>query len=168
MRIKEILTEAHHSIILTMPIGPWKVQIDSHAYATLPARNIPLENFTNMISYMCYLPDVLPTIPVGRGAYFQDTNTAISIYVTRVADNVVRVETVLDRTMKPKQPLFRRPVPAPDMKNLKPVDYSAIKADVQARGRDAVSQDLEKTLQPITPVNRAERRKFAKVMRRLK
>lgn len=168
MKINEILTEAHHSILLTLPIGPWKVQIDSHAYATLPARNIPLENFTNMISYMCYLPDVLPTIPVGRGAYFQDTNTAISIYVTRVSDNVVRVETVLDRTMKPKQPLFRRPVPAPDMKNLKPVDYGSMKADVQARGRDAVSQDIEKNLQPIMPVNRAERRKFAKVMRRLK
>jgi hypothetical protein len=168
MRLKEIISEAHHSILVTMPIGPWKVQIDSHAYATLPARNIPLENFTNMISYMCFLPDVLPTIPVGKGAYFQDTNTAISIYVTRVSNNVIRVETVLDRTMKPKQPLFRRAVPAPDMTNIKPVDYGSLKADVKARGRDAVSQDIEKNLQPIMPVNRAERRKFSKLMRRLK
>jgi hypothetical protein len=168
MKIQEILTEAHHSILVTMPIGPWKVQIDTHAYATLPARDIPLENFTNMISYMCYLPDVLPTIPVGRGAYFQDTNTAISIYVTRVANNVIRVETVLDRTMKPKQPLFRRSVPAPDMKNIKPVDYGSIRDAVKTQGRDAVSQDMEKNLQPLMPVNRAERRKFSKVMRRLK
>lgn len=167
MKIKEIIFEAHHSIIATFPSSKWKVEIDSHAMVSQVDRNIPLHQFTNMITYMCSLPDVLPTIPVGRGAYFQDTNTRVSIYVTRTADKTVRVETVLSPTMKPKAPLFRRPVPAWTPKGYKPDDYGTMQADIQARGRDAVSQDLEQ-IKPFMPVNRQQRRQFAKQMRRFK
>lgn len=171
MRINEILTEAHHGILMTLPFGPWKVQLDSHAYATIPYRKIPLESFIGIVSYMCSLPDVLPTIPIGKGAYFQDTNTAISIYVTRVAENVVRVETVLDRTMKPKQPLFRRPVPhwepEPGVKRTDPKVMQAMQKLAQERGRDAVAQDAE-LIQPLTMMNRAQRREFEKKLRRSK
>ena len=165
MKVHEILLEAHHSILTTFPAGPWKVEIDSHATVSLADRNIPLHKFTAMITYMCSLPDVLPTVPVGRGAYFQDTNTRISIYVTRTADKTVRVETVLSPTMAPKAPLFRRPVPDWQPKGRKPNDLPAMQADIKARGRDAVSQDLEQ-LRPLMPVNREQRRQFAKKMRR--
>jgi hypothetical protein len=171
MKIQEILTEAHHGVLMTLPFGPWQVQIDSHAYATIPHRGIPLESFVGIVSYMCSLPDVLPTIPVGKGAYFQDTNTAISIYVTRVADDTVRVETVLDRTMKPKQPLFRRPVPHwspnPAKKRVTDKTMQAIQKTTQQRGRDAVAQDAE-LIQPLTVMNRAQRREFEKKLRRSK
>jgi hypothetical protein len=167
MKVREILNEAHHSIIATFPAGPWKVEIDSHAIVSQVDRNIPLSAFTAMITYMCSLPDVLPTIPVGRGAYFQDINTRISIYVTRTADKTVRVETVLSPTMAPKAPLFRRSVPAWQPKDRQPDDLTPMRADIKARGRDAVSQDLEQ-LKPLMPVNREQRRQFAKQMRRVK
>jgi hypothetical protein len=167
MKINEILTEAHHSIMASFPAGAWKVEIDSHAMVSQVDRNIPLHKFTSIITYMCSLPDVLPTIPVGRGAYFQDTNTRISVYVTRTADKTVRVETVLSPDMKPKAPLFRRPVPDWQPKGYKPDNLTPMQADIKARGRDAVSQDLEQ-LRPLMPVNRAQRRQFAKTMRRFK
>jgi hypothetical protein len=167
MKVHEILNEAHHSILTTFPAGPWKVEIDSHAVVSRAERNIPLHIFTAIITYMCSLPDVLPTIPVGRGAYFQDTNTRISIYVTRTADKTVRVETVLSPAMRPKAPLFRRPVPAWQPKGHKPDDLAPMQADIKARGRDAVSQDLEQ-LKPLMPVNREQRRQFDKIMRRVK
>ena len=167
MKVHEILNEAHHSILTSFLAGPWKVEIDSHALVSRAERNIPLHTFTAIITYMCSLPDVLPTIPVGRGAYFQDTNTRISIYVTRTADKTVRVETVLSPSMRPKAPLFRRPVPAWQPKVHKPDDLAPMQADIKARGRDAVSQDLEQ-LKPLMPVNREQRRQFDKIMRRVK
>jgi hypothetical protein len=166
MRFKEIISEAHHSILSTTRIGPWNVQFDSHAFVTIADRNIPPEQYTNIVTYMCFLPDVLPTIPVGRGAYFQDTNTKISVYVTRVSVDTVRVETVLGPDMPPKPPLFRRPVPPSSVKHKK-LDLSRLRADTQARGRDAVSQDMEK-LQPMVPRNREERRRLDKAMRRFR
>ena len=167
MKVHEIINEAHHSILASFPAGPWKVEIDSHAMVSQVDRNIPLHIFTAIITYMCSLPDVLPTIPVGRGAYFQDTNTRISIYVTRTADKTIRVETVLSPAMMPKAPLFRRPVPAWQPKSRQPDDLAPMQADIKARGRDAVSQDLEQ-LKPLMPVNREQRRQFAKQMRRVK
>jgi hypothetical protein len=167
MKVHEIINEAHHSILASFPAGPWKVEIDSHAMVSQVDRNIPLHIFTAIITYMCSLPDVLPTIPVGRGAYFQDTNTRISIYVTRTADKTIRVETVLSPAMMPKSPLFRRPVPAWQPKGRQPDDLAPMQADIKARGRDAVSQDLEQ-LKPLMPVNREQRRQFAKQMRRVK
>jgi hypothetical protein len=168
MKVSDIITEAHHSIMATRTIGQWTVQIDSHAFVSAIDRNVPMEVFSSMISYMCFLPDVLPTIPVGRGAYFQDTNTKISLYVTRIANNTIRIDTVLAPTMKPKAPLFRREIPAMKLKpSQKPMDTSQLRSKTKTLGRDAVSQDIEQ-LTPLLPANREQRRLFAKKMRRLK
>jgi hypothetical protein len=166
MKISEIILEAHHSILATTKIGPWNVQFDSHAFASIANRGIPPEDYTNIASYMCFLPDVFPTVPVGRGAYFQDTNTRISIYATRVTKDTIRIETVLGPDMQPKPPLFRRPVPPSTVKHKNPLDLSQLRARTQVLGRDAVSQELEK-IKPLMPVNRAERRKFSKFAKKI-
>jgi hypothetical protein len=168
MRAKEITQKpkAHHSILMTLPCGAWKAQLDSHAYVTIPYRGIPLEKFVNIINHMCAYPDVLPTIPIGRGAYFQDTNSKISVYVTRISTDTIRIETVLDPSMRPKPPLFRRPVPAwqPTGKRLDPAVAKSLQAQTQAQGRDAASQQAE-LMKPLIPVNRAERRALSRAVR---
>lgn len=166
MKITEIINEAHHSIAGTFKIGPWTIYFDSHALVSVAHKEVSLADFTNIVSYSCTLPDVYPTIPIGKGAYFQDVNTMISIYVTRLSRFELRVETVLPKTQIPKPPMFRRPVPPASFKDNKRVGatLASLKADSLVRGRDAVSQDMEKNL--ATPKNRAERRQLDKLMRR--
>jgi hypothetical protein len=148
MKITEIITEAHHSRLVTHKMGDWTVHFDSHLMATIPDRQIPLEDVVNITTYACLrYADELRTIPRGKGAYFQDTNTLISIYIRRNQHypNEITVETVLSPDMKPTPPLFRRPIPSHgltiDKQHQKTMDY--YRQQTQARGRDAVSQDLE-------------------------
>ena len=146
MKIQDII-EAHHSRLITHQMGDWTVHFDSHLMATIPDRRIPLADVVNIISYACLLVPELKTIPRGKGAYFQDTNTLISIYIRRNQHypNELTVETVLSPDMRPTPPLFRRSVPPHDMKvpkgHDKMMDYYHKKS--QQYGRDAVSQDLE-------------------------
>ena len=147
MKIKEVVTEAHHSRLISKKIGEWTVHLDSHLMATIPARRIPLEDVVNIIDYACLEVPELKTIPRGKGAYFQDTNTNLSIYIRRNQHypDQITIETVLSPDMTPSPPLFRRAVPAHDFKFNKKhqerMDYYYQQA--QERGRDAVSQDLE-------------------------
>ena len=147
MKIKEVVTEAHHSRLISKKIGEWTVHLDSHLMATIPARRIPLADVVNLINYACLEVPELKTIPRGKGAYFQDTNTNLSIYIRRNQHypDQITIETVLSPDMTPTPPLFRRSVPAHDFKMNKThqerMDYYHQQA--QERGRDAVSQDLE-------------------------
>lgn len=170
MKITEIVLEAHHYVHKTIQIGSWTVHLDSHAIVSAAHRNVPFEVLTNIISYLCFMPDVLPTFPVGRGAYFQDTNTLVSIFVKRISENDVRIETVLGSDMKPKPPLFRRPVPANTKSapaNLKQIEKHLHKAS-QEQGRDAVSQDIESGAHFAKNLNREQRRRLEKIQRRSK
>lgn len=168
MKSYEFLKEAHHSIVATSKIGPWNVQIDSHAMVTLPERDISVATFSNIITHMCFMPNLLDSIPIGRGAYFQDTNSLVSLYLTRVGGDTIRVETALSPDMKPKPPLFRRPVPVSTIKSSKKDKEAAklIRAKTLSHGRDAVSQDFEKNMS--TPLNREQRRSMQKRIRRSK
>jgi len=148
MLVNEIITEAHHSRLATQKIGPWTVHFDSHLMATIPARQISLPDITNIITYACITCAAdLKTIPRGAGAFFQDTNTLISIYIRRNQHypDQLTIETVLSPEMTPKPPLFRRPVPPHNMKINKNDEkrMAYYHQQVQLRGRDAVSQDLE-------------------------
>ncbi len=170
MKILEIIQEAHHSIINTIKMGRWTVHLDSHAMVSVAHKGVSLEHFSNIISYSCFLPNVYETVPIGKGVFFQDVNTMISIYVHRLAENELRVETVLPPSEIPKPPMFRRPVPITDQKPTSKITKSmnAMRAASQERGRDAVSQDLEKLAPIYQNLNREERRKMYKMMRRSK
>ena len=169
MRASEFITEAHHSIMKTMTIGSWRVLIDSHAVVSMTARNVSPITFSNIITYACIYPDVAATIPIGKGAYVQDTNTLVSVYLYRLSENEIRVETVLGPDMKPKSPMFRRPIPSTTRKTSpimqQNLDYMARQA--QQYGRDAVSQKLA-TIAPYSNLNRADRRAFNRVVKRKK
>jgi hypothetical protein len=169
MKISEIITEAHHSILTTINIEPWRVQIDTHAFANMAARGISLRNFTSIVSYACTFPDILDTIPIGKGAFFQDINTMISVYLHRLSENEIRVETVLSPDMKPKPPMFRRPVPIDNRKDDPKIQrkQAFIAQKVQQQGVDAVSQKLS-TIGPISTMNRANRREFSRFLKRKK
>lgn len=173
MRAKEFITEAHHSIMKTFPIGKWKVLLDSHAFVSVATRNIPMRNFTNIITYACIYPDIVDTIPIGKGAYFQDVNTMISVYLHRLSENEIRVETVLSPDMKPKPPMFRRPVPI----NTEKEDPTVIKGqELMAKrvqqhgpeGRDVVSKEIESDITPWLNLGRAERRALDRKLKRKK
>lgn len=191
MKVKDIITEAHHSILITEKIGKWTVHIDSHALASIPERNVSLGDVVNILNFFCkYVPEI-DTIPRGKGAYVQDTNTLISLYIRRSKNYPTELilETVLSPSMKPSPPLFRRSVPptpddmkdSPELKST----MAATRRQTLTRGRDAVSQDLE-TLKPKInamklskqydspqsnsepPLNREQRRAMAKMMRKQK
>jgi hypothetical protein len=169
MRASEFITEAHHSILKTMTIGQWRVLIDSHAVVSMAARNVSPITFSNIITYACIYPDIAATIPIGKGAYVQDTNTLVSVYIHRLSENEIRVETVLGPDMKPKSPMFRRPIPSTTRKTSpimqQNLDYMSRQA--QQYGRDAVSQKLA-TIAPYSNLNRADRRAFNRVVKRKK
>jgi hypothetical protein len=167
MKIQEVIQEAHHSIVKTITIDPWSLQVDSHAIATAADRSIPLHTLTNIVSFACAIPGLFDTVPVGRGAYFQDTNTGISVYIHRLSDRVLRWETVLSPGMRPKPPLFRRPVPASQLKPQADVDrnQARMRQQTQQRGRDSVSQDLAQ-VSPLLQLNRADRRALGRKLKK--
>lgn len=171
MRANEFITEAHHHRVLTHKIGKWTVHFDSHLMATIPARDIPLEFAIYMINYVFWnIPDI-DTIPRGKGAYIQDTNSLVSIYIKRSQSYPTEftVETILAPSMKPTPPLFRRPVP-PNPKfsqdNKKQKEKMAkFKKDAEERGRDAVSQDLSQSMDNFKKLNRKQRREFLRAVK---
>ena len=113
MRAQEFITEAHHHRIASQELGQWTVHIDSHALVTIADRDIQLGDVINILTFACkYVPE-LKTIPRGKGAYFQDTNSLVSIYIRRSEHypNELTLETVLGPKMAPSPPLFRRSVP---------------------------------------------------------
>jgi hypothetical protein len=172
MRAQEFLTEAHHARLATHKAGRYTVHIDSHFLATTAARNIPLRFISRFINYTFIMIPEIETIPRGKGAYVQDTNSLISIYIRRSNSYPLEftVETVLSPDMKPTPPFFRRSFPFTP--NEYKTDPRTIKAqtkmakDVEQRGRDAVSRDLEDM--PFKPqlINRQQRRALAKQARR--
>lgn len=173
MRAIEFIVEAHHSIIKTMTIGPWQVQIDSHAFVSMVARGVSPLDFSNIVTYACVYPDIVDTIPIGKGAYFQDVNTMISVYLHRLGENEIRVETVLGPDMKPKPPMFRRPVPVNTTK-LDPKikqGQDALAKRIQQHGpegRDVVSKEIETDVTPWLNLGRAERRALNRKLKRKK
>lgn len=173
MRASEFITEAHHSILKTITIGAWKVQIDSHAFVSMTARGVSPLDFSNIVTYACIYPDIVDTIPIGKGAYFQDVNTMISVYLHRLGEREIRVETVLGPDMKPKPPMFRRPVPinkmALDPKIKQGQEWMAKRINQQGpEGRDNVSKEIETDIAPIMNLNRADRREFMRKLKRKK
>jgi len=185
MRAREFTTEAHHYRMATQKMGNWKVHLDSHAVVTMADRDIDSGSVINILGFACRNVPELGTIPLGKGAYFQDTNTLISLYLKR-SDHYpdeITLETVLSPDMRPTPPLFRRPVPpAPrDMQDnaLVRANKQAMKQKTQARGRDAVSQDIESMMPtlkasmnqppaPDAPLNREQRRAWSKYLQKNK
>jgi hypothetical protein len=170
MRASEFITEAHHSILKTMTIGSWNVLIDSHAVVSMASRGVSPIDFSNIITYACIYPDIAATIPVGKGAYFQDVNTMVSIYLHRLGENQLRIETVLGPDMKPKPPMFRRPVPNTINKKVSAKfqqSQDKMAQAVQKYGRDAVSQEMS-TYAPLLSMNRADRRALMRSAKRKK
>ena len=182
MRADEFLNEAHHHRIITRQIGTWTVHIDTHLIATIADRDIVVGDVVNILSFACrYVPE-LKTIPLGKGAYFQDTNTLVSLYLKRSQHypNEITLETVLSPTQAPTPPLFRRSVPQHDMPDTPKIKAGKemMRQYTQTLGRDAVSQDLE-TLAPKinakqyytapeteVPLNREQRRALNKYLRK--
>jgi len=169
MRASEFITEAHHSILKTITIGPWRVQIDTHAVVSMASRGVSPIDLSNIITYACVFPDIAATVPIGKGAYFQDINTMVSVYFHRLGENEIRIETVLGPDMKPKPPLFRRSVPTTNRKvDAKFQQNQSIMAqDVQKYGRDAISQKIS-AIAPVLSMNRADRRAFDRSIKRKK
>jgi hypothetical protein len=172
MRAKEFITEAHHSILKTLRIGPWIAHIDSHAVVSMTTRNISPLDFSNIVTYACMFPNILDTIPIGKGAYFQDVNTMISVYLHRLSVDEIRVETVLSPSMKPTPPMFRRPVPISNRKLDPKVKQAQEKMAQRIQqygpdGRDIVSQEIS-TLTPVLNLNRADRREYSRFVKRKK
>ena len=64
MRANEFISEAHHSILKTVTIGPWSVQIDTHAVASMASRGVSPSDFSDIVNYACKSPDTLNTIPI--------------------------------------------------------------------------------------------------------
>lgn len=185
MRANEFVTEAHHYRMITQKMGPWTVHIDSHAFVTVADRGIGLADVVNILSFACFNVPELKTIPRGKGAYFQDTNTLISLYIKRSDHypNELTLETVLSPDMRPTPPLFRRSVPAHTIQE--PANVTAGQANMQKRiqavGRDAVSQDVESMMpavnakinqpqaaEPPAALNREQRRAWAKYLQKNK
>jgi hypothetical protein len=172
MRATEFLTEAHHSRLFTQKMGKWNVHFDSHFLVTVSARNISLPFVSHMISYIFYNLDDIETIPRGKGAYIQDTNTLISVYIKRSNSYPTdfTIETVLSPDMKPTPPLFRRSFPAaPKSLKDKPHDrkmQDKIRKDVEQKGRDKVSQDLSDIGFKPQLLNRANRRTLSKLAKK--
>lgn len=171
MRANEFIVEAHHSIMKTITIGKWQVQVDSHAFVSMTARGVSPLDFSNIVTYACIYPNIVDTIPIGKGAYFQDVNTMISVYLYRLGENVIRVETVLGPDMKPKPPMFRRPVPVNTMKldpKIKQGQEVIAKKIQQSgpEGRDIASKEIETYITPLLNLNRADRRALNRKLKR--
>jgi len=180
MKISEIVQKkplAHHSVMTTITVGPWQVQLDTHALASRvdPQRSVPQHEFVAIMNSACNTPGTLDTIPIGRGAFFQDTNTRVSLYFKRLDQHTLRLETVLGAGQQPKPPLFRRPVTpwqpnAQRVQRQQAIDQQ-LAQQVQQRGRDSLSQDLEQakpSLDMYQSLNRAERRAFDRMVNKQK
>ena len=168
MRANEFISEAHHSILNTVTRGPWSVQIDTHAVASMASRGVSPSDFSDIVNYACKSPDTLNTIPIGKGAYFQNINNMVSVYILRLSENEIRVETVLGPDMKPKPPLFRRSVPNTNNVKLDPKflnGQNKLAQDIQQYGRDDISKRIS-AVAPILNLNRADYRKFQRLMKR--
>lgn len=170
MRAYEFLTEAYHSRLATIKIDKWTVHIDSHAFISHVARDIPLGVFTKIITHVCFAAaKELEKVPRGTGVFIQDTNTKISIYVRKSSSYPLdlTVETVLSPTMIPKEPLIKISVPPSKIKELPGVIKSSnvLKKDIEARGRDDVARDLTTAKREAPNMNREQRRAFKKQMR---
>ena len=185
MRAREFTTEAHHYRMTTQRMGYWKVHLDSHAVVTIADREIDSGSVMNILEFACRNVPELKTIPLGKGAYFQDTNTLISLYLKR-SDHYpdeITLETVLSSDMRPTPPLFRRSVP-PTPRNMQDTarmkaNKQAMKQKTQALGRDVVSQDIESMMPdlkaamnqppaPDAPLNREQRRAWNKYLQKNK
>lgn len=171
MRANEFIVEAHHSIMKIITIGKWKVHLDSHAFVSMAARGISILDFSNIVTYACIFPDIVATIPIGKGAYFQDTNTMISVYLYRLGENEIRVETVLGPDMKPKPPMFRRPVPVNTKKEDPKIKQGQERMAKRIQqygpdGRDIVSKEIETDVTPWLNLGRAERRALNRKLKR--
>lgn len=183
MKITEIISEAHHSIVSSARVGQWIAHMDSHALVSVAHKGVPLEDFSNIVNYSLRLPDVYQKVPIGKGVFFQDVNTMISIYVKRLSETELVIETVLPKSEIPKPPMFRRPVPPHKLKRPKEVDrtLNTMRAASLDQGRDAVSRDMEKFVQDrnaalsqdiekaaafVQQLNRQQRRELEKQMRR--
>jgi len=186
MRAKEFLTEAYHSRIGTVNIGKWTVHIDSHVFVSSVARDIPFGVLTNIITSACLIAEQeLDKVPRGTGTFIQDINTKISIYVRKSSSYPLSltVETVLAPNMTPKEPLIKIDVPPSTIKELPHMSKANIQPlhkEIEKRGRDAVAQELdsllakkreqrrnedEPELYSLPPMNREQRRAWAKKMR---
>ena len=180
MRARAFTTEAHHYRMITGSMGPWTVHIDSHAFVTVADRGIKLADVVNILTFACLRVPELKTIPLGKGAYFQDTNTLISLYLKRSDHypNEITLETVLSPDMRPTPPLFRRAVLSHNIKEPKHVTsgQQAMRQKIQSVGRDAVSQDVESMMPAFNaktnalgiPQNREERRALDKYLQKNK
>jgi len=180
MKISEIVQKkppAHHSVMHTITVGPWQVQLDTHALASRvdPQRSVPQHVFVNIMNSACNTPGTLDTIPIGRGAFFQDTTTRVSLYFKRLDQHTLRLETVLGAGQQPKPPLFRRPVtpwqPPPRIVQQQQAIDQQLAQQVQQRGRDSLSQDLEQAkpyLDTYNSMNRQDRRAFDRMINKQK
>lgn len=169
MRAIEFITEAYHSKLATQELGKWTVHIDSHAFVSLTDRNISLRDFTNILSYAFVVAsDNIEKIPRGTGAFIQDINTNISVYVSKSKSFPldITVETVLAPTMTPKDPVIKIAVPldtrpdAPAVLKAK----TSMKKKIDASSRDDMAQQLD-NFKDRPPLNREQRRALDKQMR---
>lgn len=166
MRAFEFITEAHHHIYKVVQVGPWAVHFDSHAEASRIDRQVSQHDVNNILIHACNQPETLSTIPQGRGAYYQDVNTRVSLYLHRLGPDSIRFETVLDASLTPNPPMFRRAVPPHGQKpSVKSRNMDAALRDyTQKKGRDALSQAMQNT-QDAPPLNREQRRMLDKKFR---
>ena len=173
MKIKEIVKEAHHSIIDTRPIGDWILDVDSHFMASMADRSdiLNMMDVISIISYACIYSEELKNVVRGTGVFVQDTNSKISIYLHRYKNqpNRLRLETVLTPEMKPKEPVIRIAVPVSDNRmSKKDMDVMAnMRKHTQEFGRDSVSQEIERNTNLMKGMNRHDRRAFKKMIKKV-
>lgn len=161
----------HHCIINTTTIGDWIIDIDSHFIVTVVDRSdkFNVKDVNNVIVYSCMYSEELKKVTRGTGVFIHDTKSRISVFLHRYKNqpNRLRVETVLTPDMVPKDHIIMVTVPAINnkmsRKDIKKFDEMRI--DTRTRGRDSVSQELEKNKDVIYSMNRNERRAFRKIMR---
>jgi hypothetical protein len=177
MKVREIINEAHHSIIATMEIGDWILDIDSHYIATIADRSnkVNAKEVTSIISFACLYSEELKKLPRGTGAFVQDTVSNISIFLHRYKNqpNRLRLETVLTPDMTPKDRIIRITVPSTNTKmsrkDIKNIER--VRMDTQLRGRDSVSQDYENNkdvIDAMSTMDRNQRRVLKKNLARIR
>ena len=173
MKINEILKEAHHSIIGTLVIGDWILDIDSHFEVSLADRShiLNAKEVSSIITYACLYAEGLKSVKRGTGVFVQDTNSKISIYLRKYKNqpNRLVLETVLEPDMKPTEPVIRIAVPVSDTKmRKKDIDNIAnMRKHTQEFGRDSVSQDIERNTNLMKGMNRHDRRAFKKMIKKV-
>lgn len=174
MKISEIISEAHHSIIRTTEIGPWILDIDSHFLSSMADRSdvLNLKEVTSIVTAVCLELEALHKVPRGTGVFVQEVNSKISIYLYRYKNkpNRLRLETVLTPDMKPKEPVIRVSVPPSNntMSKKEIKNLERVRAYTQSQGRDSYSQNLERNkdfISAMSQMNRQQRRAFNKIIK---